>query len=128
MHRVSRTQVAQRVTDRRNLLKHKKETMLPNQTIEPQEIEALTDGCVNARRDYILGLWAGHKMGLCGDDLQLYVRDVLYTDRMTPGADPMINKVARDFSNCGVALANSQIMIAFQNAERTARTEMLVTD
>ena len=117
-----------RVKDRRNLLNHKKEIMLPIQTIEPQEIEASTDGCVNARRDYILGLWAGHKMGLHGDELQLYVRDVLHTDRVTPGADPMINKVAQDFSSCGVTLANSQIRVAFQNAERTARTEMLVTD
>ncbi|MEH6728365.1 MAG: ATPase inhibitor subunit zeta [Hyphomicrobiales bacterium] len=102
--------------------------MLPNQLIEPQEIEAITDGCVNARRDYILGLWAGSQMGLCGDELQLYVRDVIYTDRVTPGAGPMIKKVARDFSKCGVALANNQISVAFQNAERTARIEMLVTD
>jgi hypothetical protein len=102
--------------------------MLHNQMIEPQEIEAITEGCVNARRDYILGLWAGRQMGLCGDDLQLYVRDVLHTDRMTPGADPMIDKVARDFSNCGVAVAQNHIRVALQNAERTARTEMLVTD
>lgn len=102
--------------------------MLPNQTIEPQELEASTDGCVNARRDYILGLWAGQKMGLCGDELQLYVRDVLQTDRVTPGTAPMIRKVAQDFSNSGVTLANKQIQIAFQNAERTARAEMLVTD
>lgn len=67
-------------------------------------------------------------MGLHGDELQLYVRDVLHTDRVTPGTDPMINKVAQDLSNCGVALANSQIRVAFQNAERTARAEMLVTD
>nr|WP_306269136.1 ATPase inhibitor subunit zeta [Pararhizobium sp. IMCC3301] len=104
------------------------ETLLTMQNIEPQEVEISTDGCINARRDYILGLWAGRQLGLRDDELQHYVRDVMHTDQMTPGFDPMINKVATDFSKNGIALANTQIRVAFLHAERTARAEMLATD
>ena len=102
--------------------------MLPIQNLEPQEIEASTEGCVNARRDYILGLWAGKQLGLNDDALMYYVRDVICTDQMAPGVDPMVNKVASDFSKNGVGMGNSQIWNVLQNAERTARAEMLVTD
>lgn len=102
--------------------------MFPMHKVEPQEFEYSTDGCVNARRDYILGLWAGRQLGLCDEELQHYVRDIMHTDRMTSGCDPMIDKVATDFSKKGITLANSQIRMAFQNAERTARAEMLATD
>ncbi|MEP0518803.1 MAG: ATPase inhibitor subunit zeta [Hyphomicrobiales bacterium] len=102
--------------------------MLPIQILEPQDIEASTEGCVNARRDYILGLWAGKQLGLNDDDLMSYVRDVISADHMAPGADPMINKVATDFSRNGVGMGCNQIWNVLQNAERTARAEMLVTD
>lgn len=102
--------------------------MLPIQNLQPQEIEASTEGCVNARRDYILGLWAGKQLGLNDDDLMHYVRDVIYADQKAFGVDPMINKVATDFTNHGVGMGDSHIWSALQNAERMARTEMLSTD
>lgn len=102
--------------------------MLPIQNLEPQEIEASTEGCVNARRDYILGLWAGKQLGLNDDALMYYVRDVISTDQMARGVDPMVNKVATDFSKNGIGIGSSHIWSELQNAERLARTEMLATD
>lgn len=102
--------------------------MLTTFHIDAHNPESATEDCINARRNYILGLWAGKKLGLSEDALTSYVRDVMQADAKAPGADPVIAKVADDFSASQLAVPPAHILSELQQAERMARAEMLMTD
>lgn len=49
-----------------------------------------------ARRNRQLGLWAGEKLGLSGEALDAYVRDVMRSDLKEKGDEDVFQKVVGD--------------------------------
>jgi hypothetical protein len=57
---------------------------------------------VNARRNKLLGEWAGKQLGLAGDELAAYAKTVVMADFDRPGDDDVLQKVAADLKGKGV--------------------------
>jgi hypothetical protein len=55
-----------------------------------------------ARRDRLLGLWAGERMGLSGEELQAYVLSLMHVDLREPGDADVFQKVLADLAANGV--------------------------
>ena len=59
---------------------------------------------VNARRNKLLGEWAGRQFGLAGDELDAYAKSVVMADFDRPGDDDVLQKVAEDCKARGLAV------------------------
>ena len=57
---------------------------------------------VNARRNKLLGEWAGRQLGLAGAELDAYAKTVVMSDFDKPGDDDVLQKVAGDLKGKGV--------------------------
>lgn len=64
---------------------------------------------VVARRNRLLGEWAGNLMGLSGDDLKSYAREVVQSDFEKPGDDDVLQKVLGDLQRKNVQASNHQV-------------------
>ena len=62
-----------------------------------------------ARRNKLLGLWAAEKMGLSGDAVQAYAREVIKADLTEPGDEDVFRKLRSDFDARGVEQSDHQI-------------------
>lgn len=62
-----------------------------------------------ARRNRYLGLWAAKQLGLSGDAVDAYVKDVIRADFLEPGDEDVIAKVLGDFKAKGVAVSDAQL-------------------
>jgi len=62
-----------------------------------------------ARRNKLLGLWAAEKMGLSGDDAEVYAKEVVKADFEEKGDEDVFRKVRRDFDAKGVDQSDHQI-------------------
>jgi len=62
-----------------------------------------------ARRNKLLGLWAGDLMGLTGADADAYAKEVVQADFDEPGPEDVIRKVKADFEAKGVDKSDHQI-------------------
>ncbi len=92
------------------------------------DFDEMTDGCVNARRNYFMGVWAGKQLGLRSDQLDDYAASVMEADSRVPGPADVIAKVKTDLARFGKALTDTHLLEQFKSFERQARAEMLVTD
>lgn len=59
---------------------------------------------VMARRNRLFGEWAGEQMGLSGDALTAYAKDVVMSDFERPGDDDVLEKVQADLTAAGVEM------------------------
>lgn len=59
---------------------------------------------VMARRNRLFGEWAGSEMGLSGDALAAYAKDVVMADFERPGDGDVLEKVQDDLKAAGVEL------------------------
>ncbi len=57
---------------------------------------------VVARRNKLLGLWAAGLMGLEGEAVEAYAKDVVRSDFEAPGDDDVLQKVLDDLTGKGV--------------------------
>jgi hypothetical protein len=62
-----------------------------------------------ARRNRMLGNWAAEKLGLSGDAVAAYAKEVVASDFEKAGDDDVLQKVARDFEAKGVKIEQSAI-------------------
>ena len=92
------------------------------------EIEFRTDGQVIARRNMRLGLWAGMRLGLRGERLTDYARDVMDADYLLPGPEDVVRKIRADFDEHGVEFSTDLIRMELQRIERQVRAELITTD
>ncbi|MEM6461213.1 MAG: ATPase inhibitor subunit zeta [Pseudomonadota bacterium] len=92
------------------------------------EIEIATRGQVNARRNYLIGLWAGRMLGLRDTQLSDYVCDVMASDFLEPGPQDVVRKLRRDLSEIGMEISEVEIMRQLQMTERSVRAELHTTD
>lgn len=59
---------------------------------------------VMARRNRLLGEWAGSEMGLSGDALTAYAKDVVMSDFDRPGDEDVLEKVQADLKAAGIEM------------------------
>jgi len=57
---------------------------------------------VNARRNKLLGEWAGKQLGLSGAELDAYAKTVVMADFDKPGDEDVLEKVVGDLKGKGV--------------------------
>jgi hypothetical protein len=92
------------------------------------QLEASTADCVVARRNYFLGMWAGRKLGLQGDELADYIDQVMVSDFEIDGPDDIIAKIHGDFTRHGVTSNREDVLAELKRTEREVRAELLATD
>jgi len=64
---------------------------------------------VMARRNRLLGEWAGGLMGLTGDDLKDYAKEVVQSDFDKPGDDDVLQKVLGDLNRKNIQASTHQV-------------------
>ncbi|MEQ9124600.1 MAG: DUF1476 domain-containing protein [Alphaproteobacteria bacterium] len=64
---------------------------------------------VMARRNRLFGEWAGGEMGLSGDALSAYAKDVVMADFQKPGDDDVLEKVQGDLKAAGIDLEKQRL-------------------
>jgi hypothetical protein len=62
-----------------------------------------------ARRNRLLGLWAGGLMGLEGQHLEDYAAAVVRSEIANPGDEDVLRKVAKDLSGSGLKTTEDQV-------------------
>jgi hypothetical protein len=76
-----------------------------------------------ARRNKLLGLWAAEKLGLEGDAVAAYAKDVVAADFEEAGDDDVVRKVMADFKTGNVDQSEHQVRRTMDElmAEATAQ-------
>lgn len=80
---------------------------------------------VNARRNKLLGEWAGRQMGLAGADLEAYAKSVVMTDFEKPGDDDVLQKVAADLKANGLSVGDGVVRAEMEKLLGTAKEQIL---
>ncbi|GGZ42548.1 MULTISPECIES: DUF1476 domain-containing protein [Asticcacaulis] len=62
-----------------------------------------------ARRNRMVGLWAGEKMGLTGQILEDYAKAVVRADFEQPGEEDVIRKVLGDLKASNLSVSESEV-------------------
>lgn len=62
-----------------------------------------------ARRNRMLGEWVGAKLGLTGDALDAYIKEVRKADLVEKGDDDVFRKVAKDLADKGLQISDADI-------------------
>lgn len=87
-----------------------------------------TEDYVVARRNALIGIWAGERLGLRDEALGRYVIDVMEVDFEEVGHRDILRKLAADFASRGIAIGPAEIERRIGDAHRNAYREFLVTD
>jgi hypothetical protein len=80
---------------------------------------------VNARRDKLLGLWAAVKMGLTGQQAEIYARSVVYSDLADSHHDSMIAKLKADLDKVGAFFTPTELRAQMDKLIVQARDEIV---
>jgi len=80
---------------------------------------------VMARRNRLLGEWAGGQMGLTGDALAAYAKDVVMSDFERPGDDDVLEKVQADLNDAGVSIDNLRLRKKMDELLGEAKTQVM---
>lgn len=65
-----------------------------------------------ARRNRLLGAWAGEKLGLSGASLEHYAKEVVVADLEEAGDDDVVRKVLTDLNAKHVSVSEDEIRSA----------------
>lgn len=79
---------------------------------------------VAARRNKLLGLWAGGLMNLQGTEAEAYARQVVSADLEEPGDEDVIRKVMGDFARAGVTVSRDQLEDKMDELNAEARHQL----
>jgi hypothetical protein len=80
---------------------------------------------IRARRNHLLGLWAGGLLGLKGDELALYTGTVLSADLAEPGDNDVLRKVSADFLSANLEPSRADIRVKMDQLLTIARREIV---
>ena len=92
------------------------------------DTETRATGQVNARRNYLLALWAGRQLGMPANQLPGYVASVMQSDFEEPGPHDVVRKVQSDFHRRGIAMDETRLLRQLRTIENSVRAELLATD
>jgi hypothetical protein len=82
-----------------------RENAFENKFAHDQEVQFR----VFARRNHLLGMWAGEKLNKSGDDLAEYAMAVVASDLAERGDDDVLRKVSGDFKSGQIAISDAEI-------------------
>jgi hypothetical protein len=80
---------------------------------------------VVARRNRLLGEWAGNEMGLSGDALITYSKDVVMSDFEKPGDDDVLQNVQADMKAAGIELDSSRLRKKMDELFQVAKAQVM---
>lgn len=80
---------------------------------------------VKARRNKLLGQWAAAKLGLSGDAVEKYAKDVVSADFEKQGDDDVVQKVLKDLETKGVKAAEADIRREMTRLEAEAKRQIM---
>lgn len=87
-----------------------------------------TEDYVVARRNALIGIWAGERLGLRDEALSRYVVDVMAADLEEAGHRDILRKLTTDFGKLGICVDPTEIERRIGDAHRRAYREFLATD
>ena len=96
--------------------------------MENIDSETRASGQINARRNYLLALWAGRQLDMPAHQLPGYVTSVMQSDFEEPGPHDVVRKVQSDFHQRGIAIDETRLLRQLQIIEKSVRAELLATD
>lgn len=62
-----------------------------------------------ARRNKMLAAWAAEKLGITGDALEAYTKEVIHSDFEEAGHEDVFRKVKGDFDAKGIAVSEEEL-------------------
>jgi hypothetical protein len=62
-----------------------------------------------ARRNRLIGNWAVKRLGLCGQEADVYAKSVVLADFQEPGDADVVNKIVTDLQNAGLSHTAAEI-------------------
>ena len=80
---------------------------------------------VLARRNRLLGEWAGRQMGLTDVETEAYAKDVIRADFEEAGDDDVIRKLLGDLTAAGVEMDEAKIRETLQHKSVEARRQLM---
>jgi hypothetical protein len=93
-----------------------------------ESLEAVSEGSPRARRNLLIGLWAGRRLGLGEAELAAYCRGVMECDHELPGDEDVLRKLAADLAAAGRPTPKAELHGALVSAQRRAYAETLHHD
>ncbi|MDH3241833.1 MAG: DUF1476 domain-containing protein [Alphaproteobacteria bacterium] len=79
---------------------------------------------VMARRNRLLGAWAAEQMGLSGDAIASYAKDVVAADFEKPGDSDVVEKVLKDFADKGIDMDEAALRKKMNEFVAVARQQL----
>ena len=73
-----------------------------------------------ARRNRLLGMWAAEKLGLTGDAVAAYAKEVVASDFEESGDGDVVRKVLGDFTAKGIGMTEPELRVKMDELMATA--------
>jgi hypothetical protein len=80
---------------------------------------------VNARRNRLLGEWAGKQLGLAGAELEAYAKSVVMADFEKPGDDDVLEKVFGDLAKKGLPVTAGVVRAEMEKLLAVAKDQIM---
>jgi hypothetical protein len=80
---------------------------------------------VAARRNRLLGHWAGEKMGLTAEETEGYAKEVVQADFEESGDEDVIRKVLGDLTSAGCDIDEAGVRAAVDEKTVEARRQLM---
>ena len=80
---------------------------------------------IRARRNKLLGEWLAAQMGLSGEEVAAYAREVVEADFERPGDDDVVEKVLRDLEARGMPMSEHRLRREMDRLLEEARKQIL---
>ena len=80
------------------------------------------EGRVIGRRDMLVGLWAGARLGLPEESRAIYALEVMAAGLMDPRPDDVVDKIMHDFTTRGIPIARGEILVQLSKIHRLVDT------
>lgn len=78
----------------------------------------------SARRNKLLGQWAAEKMGISGEAVDAYAKEVVVSDFDRPGDGDVLEKVLKDFTDKGLGISSSKLRKEMDRLMDVAREQV----
>jgi hypothetical protein len=79
---------------------------------------------VQARRNFLFGMWAAEKLGLTGGDADVYAKDVVSAEFRETGDQDVLQKVSVDMKSKGIAVSDHILRVEMDSLLETAREQI----
>ena len=80
---------------------------------------------VNARRNRLLGEWAASQLGLSGDAVTTYAREVVESDFQRSGDSDVVEKVLADLKGKRVDIDERRLRLRMEDLLATAKQQIM---